>query len=73
MTNIACLHVIPYVNHKIIELEDPSSEYYSMYTFRKSYFEVVHPLSEANLDLQENVIVLPPKLKGSVDRLRNNG
>jgi hypothetical protein len=70
MTDISCLYVIPYVNHKIIELEDPSSEYYSMYTFKKAYFEVVYPLSEADLDLQENVIVLPPKTQRECGQIK---
>lgn len=38
MTNIPCLHVIPWVNHKIIELEDLRNEYYNVDTFRKSIF-----------------------------------
>jgi hypothetical protein len=50
MTNISCLHVIPWVNHKIIELEDLGNEYYNVDTFRKVYFEVVHSLPEADFD-----------------------
>ena len=31
-------NVIPWVNHKIIELEDLGNEYYNVDTFRKSIF-----------------------------------
>jgi hypothetical protein len=56
MTNISCLHVIPWVNHKIIELEDLGNEYYNVDAFRKVYFEVVHSLPEADFDHKKKKI-----------------
>ena len=43
-----------------------------MNTFRKTYFEMVYLLFEADVSPQENIIILPPKLKGSMGRPRKN-
>lgn len=68
MTGISCLHVIPCVKHKLILCNG----YYNMNTFRKTYFEMVYLLFEADVSPQENIIILPPKLKGSMGRPRKN-
>jgi hypothetical protein len=50
---------------KKLKIEDFCHTYYIVGTFRKTYFEVSHPLPEVVLDPRD-VIVPPPNLKSSV-------
>jgi len=56
MIGIPYLHVVPCVNHKRIQLEDLCNEYYKVDTFRKVYFDVVHPLLEVDHYLKKYII-----------------
>jgi hypothetical protein len=64
MIGISFLHVVHCVNYKIIKLEELCSEYCNVDTFRKSYFEMMHPLLEVDLDPKKNVIFYLQSLKG---------
>jgi len=57
--------------NNMIEFEDVYHTCYSVEIFRNAYYKVVHPLLEADLELKEDVILLP-NLKRPVGRLRNN-
>jgi len=52
MIGIPCKHVVPYVHHMKMNLEDLCYSYCFVKTFRKTYSKVVHLLLEAELDLK---------------------
>jgi hypothetical protein len=55
------------MKHKRIEIKDFYHIYYTVKSFRKTYFEVVHPLQEVVLDPKDkNVIILLPNLNKSM-------
>jgi hypothetical protein len=72
MIGISFLHVVHCVNYKIIKLEELCSEYCNVDTFRKSYFEMMHPLLEVDLDPKKKCNFLPLKLKRSMGKSNKN-
>lgn len=61
------------MKHKRIEIKDFYHIYYNVKSFRKTYFEVVHPLQEVVLDPKDkNVIILLPNLNKSMGWPKKN-
>ena len=52
--------MVPWIKHKKIEIKDFYHTYYTVKSFIKTYFYVVHPLREVVLDPKDkNTNILP--------------
>lgn len=67
------MHIPPCLKFKRPNIEDYCNWCFTSKALQKTYNEVVHPMSESNLDPKEgDVIVLPLNLKRGVGRPRKN-